>query len=422
MSKNINNKEIKYLHNGRIDFSKISGTLPLPNLVEIQTKSFAWLEEHGIDEVFKDIYPIKSPNEQLIIEYVSCRLDKPQYDFLECKIRGLTFSAPLKVTFRLINTVTGEIKESEVFMGDFPLMTNSGTFIINGAERAIVSQIVRSPGAYFSSVFDNKSGKYSYNADLIPARGTWLQFEADLKDQLWVRIERLRKMSITVLLRALGFSTYDKMIELFGDNEALINTINKEREGKENEVGKIAQSILIVTGITCLFFTLFAPEFIYLLGGNAYQSAIWVVPPVCMSVYFIMMYSLISTVTFYYEKTKSIMLASCAIAVLNIILNQYFITIYGMVAAGYTTLVCYICYALVHYLLMCHVSKDKKKQNPFNIGIIWIPAVLFVFLAVVSSLSYTHLKLRILLMVLLGGLLIFVAYKNKSNLLKLMKK
>jgi O-antigen/teichoic acid export membrane protein len=196
----------------------------------------------------------------------------------------------------------------------------------------------------------------------------------------------------------------------------------KISEGKENEVGKIAQSILIVTGITCLFFTLFAPEFIYLLGGNAYQSAIWVVPPVCMSVYFIMMYSLISTVTFYYEKTKSIMLASCAIAVLNIILNQYFITIYGMVAAGYTTLVCYICYALVHYLLMCHVSKDKKRQNPFNIGIIWIPAVLFVFLAVVSSLSYTHLKLRILLMVLLGGLLIFVAYKNKSNLLKLMKK
>lgn len=196
----------------------------------------------------------------------------------------------------------------------------------------------------------------------------------------------------------------------------------KISEGKENEVGKIAQSILIVTGITCLFFTLFAPEFIYLLGGNAYQSAIWVVPPVCMSVYFIMMYSLISTVTFYYEKTKSIMLASCAIAVLNIILNQYFITVYGMVAAGYTTLVCYIFYALVHYLLMCHVSKDKKKQNPFNIGIIWIPAVLFVFLAIVSSLSYTHLKLRILLMVLLGGLLIFVAYKNKSDLLKLVKK
>ena len=235
MSKNVNKKEIKYLHNGRIDFSKISGTLPIPNLVEIQTKSFAWLKEKGIDEVFRDIYPIKSPNEQLIIEYVSCRLDKPQYDFLECKIRGLTFSAPLRVTLRLINVVTGEIKESEVFMGDFPLMTDSGTFIVNGAERAIVSQIVRSPGAYFSSLFDNKSGKYSYNADLIPARGTWLQLEADLKDQLWVRVERLRKMPLTVLLRALGFLDYDKMIELFGDNESLINTINKEREAKGEE-------------------------------------------------------------------------------------------------------------------------------------------------------------------------------------------
>ena len=237
MSKNINNKEIKYLHNGRIDFSKISGTLPLPNLVEIQTKSFAWLKDKGIGEVFQDIYPIKSPNEQLVIEYVSYRLDKPQYDFLECKVRGITYSAPLKVTFRLVNKETGEVNEpKEVFMGDFPLMTNSGTFIINGAERAIVSQIVRSPGAYFSSVFDNKTGKYSFNADLIPARGTWLQFEADLKDQLWVRIERLRKLPMTVLLRALGFESYDAMIELFGDNEALINTINKEREGKNEEI------------------------------------------------------------------------------------------------------------------------------------------------------------------------------------------
>ena len=235
MSKNINNKAIKYLHNGRIDFSKISGTLPLPNLVEIQTNSFAWLKEKGIDEVFRDIYPIKSPNEQLIIEYVSCYLKEPHFDFLECKVRGLTYSAPLMVVLRLINTVTGTIEDNEVFMGEFPLMTESGTFIINGAERAIVSQIVRSPGAYFSSVFDNKSGKYSYNADLIPARGTWLQFEADLKDQLWVRVERLRKMPITVLLRALGLLDYDKIIELFGDNQALINTINKEKETKTQE-------------------------------------------------------------------------------------------------------------------------------------------------------------------------------------------
>ena len=235
MSKNFNKKEIKYLHNGRIDFSKISGTLPLPNLVEIQTKSFAWLKEKGIDEVFRDIYPIKSPNEQLIIEYVSSRLDTPKYDFLECKTRGLTYFAPLRVTLRLINTVTGEIKESEVFMGDFPLMTDAGTFVVNGAERAIVSQIVRSPGAYFSSEFDNKTGKYSYSADLIPARGTWLQFEADLKDQLWVRVERLRKMPLTILLRALGILNYDKILELFGDNPALVNTVMKEREAKGDD-------------------------------------------------------------------------------------------------------------------------------------------------------------------------------------------
>ena len=235
MSKNFNKKEIKYLHNGRIDFSKISGTLPLPNLVEIQTKSFAWLKEKGIDEVFRDIYPIKSPNEQLIIEYVSSRLDTPKYDFLECKTRGLTYFAPLRVTLRLINTVTGEIKESEVFMGDFPLMTDAGTFVVNGAERAIVSQIVRSPGAYFSSEFDNKTGKYSYSADLIPARGTWLQFEADLKDQLWVRVERLRKMPLTILLRALGILNYDKILELFGDNPAHVNTVMKEREAKGDD-------------------------------------------------------------------------------------------------------------------------------------------------------------------------------------------
>ena len=162
MSKNLDKKEIKYLHNGRIDYSKISGTLPLPNLVEIQTKSFDWLIREGIDEVFKDIYPIKSPNEQFIIEYLSNYIGTPKYDFLECKIRGLTYFAPLKVKLRLIRLADGEIvnvNESEVFMGDFPLMTDSGTFVINGAERAIVSQIVRSPGAYFSS--EAYAGSYS---------------------------------------------------------------------------------------------------------------------------------------------------------------------------------------------------------------------------------------------------------------------
>ena len=228
MSKNLE-KEYKYLHNGRIDFSKISGTLPLPNLVEIQTKSFAWLLEEGIDEVFRDVYPIADRNDKLIIEYVGCRLDKPKYDHLECKTRDLTYSAPLKVTLRLINRATGEIKENEVFMGDFPLMTDSGTFIINGAERAIVSQLVRSPGAYMKKERD-KSGKYLYSGDLIPTRGTWLQFEADTKDTISVRIDRTRKMPATILLRALGILDYNLMIELFGDTPQFLNTIEKEKE------------------------------------------------------------------------------------------------------------------------------------------------------------------------------------------------
>ena len=198
MSKQIESTNYKYLHNGRIDYSKISGSLPLPYLVEIQTESFKWFLEKGIDEVFKDVYPISNHSDTLSIEYCGARLDKPKYDPLECKTRDLTYSAPLKVTLRLIFKNTGEIKENEVFMGDFPLMTESGTFIINGAERAIVSQLVRSPGAYLSKEMD-KSGKYLFGADLIPTRGTWLEFESDTKDMISVRIDRQRKMPVTIL-------------------------------------------------------------------------------------------------------------------------------------------------------------------------------------------------------------------------------
>ena len=229
MSNNLQDKKYKYLHNGRIDFSKISGSLPLPYLVEIQTKSFQWLKDEGIDEVFKDVYPIADRNGNLIIEYVSCRLEEPKYGYLECKTRDLTYSAPLKVTLRLFNKTTDEIKENEVFMGDFPLMTDSGTFIINGAERAIVSQLVRSPGAYMSKTRD-KSGKFIYGGDLIPTRGTWIQFESDTKDLLSVRINRTRKMPATILLRALGILDYSLMYDLFGEEPSLVNTIEKEKE------------------------------------------------------------------------------------------------------------------------------------------------------------------------------------------------
>lgn len=244
MSKNLSEKNYKYLHNGRIDFSKISGSLDLPNLVEIQTKSFQWFLEEGIDEVFKDVYPIANHSETLLIEYVSCRLDNPKYDYLECKTRDLTYSAPLKVTLRLINRNTGELKENEVFMGDFPLMTESGTFIINGAERAIVSQLVRSPGAYLSKTID-KSGKYIFGADLIPARGTWLEFESDTKDLLSVRIDRQRKMSMAILLRALGLLDYQYITDLFGDTVQLANTLEKDRELKQEGEELKASSALL---------------------------------------------------------------------------------------------------------------------------------------------------------------------------------
>ncbi|NCA95852.1 MAG: DNA-directed RNA polymerase subunit beta, partial [Methanomicrobia archaeon] len=211
MSKNT--RPNKMLPNNRFDFSKISGTLPLPYLVEIQTESYKWFLEEGVEEVLKDIFPISNYTGNLEINYVSYRFDQPKYTSLECKIRDLTFSAPLKVTLRLNFKTTGEIKESEVFMGDFPMMTDSGTFIVNGAERVIVSQLVRSPGAYMSKTMD-KSGKWIFNADLIPTRGTWLEFESDAKEILSVRIDRQRKMYASILLKALGLRDNQELVDL----------------------------------------------------------------------------------------------------------------------------------------------------------------------------------------------------------------
>ncbi|MCH5180622.1 MAG: DNA-directed RNA polymerase subunit beta [Erysipelotrichales bacterium] len=228
----MNYNNYKKLNNDRIDFSKISGTLELPYLVEIQTESYKEFLKHGIEETFKDVFPISNYAENVYIEYVGHRFLEPKYDWLECKNRDLTYCAPLKVTLRLRFNETGEIKEKEVFMGDFPLMTDSGTFIINGAERAIVSQIVRSPGAYLKKELDPKSGKYLYGGDLIPTRGTWLQFESDSKDILSVRIERQRKMPATILLKALGLETPEVLEDLFGDNIMLQKTIEKDADTK----------------------------------------------------------------------------------------------------------------------------------------------------------------------------------------------
>ncbi len=211
----------------RRNYSRISGSLELPNLVEIQTDSFEWFKNVGIKEVFEDIYPITNFNETLSLEFVDCRFDEPKYDADESKDRDAIFAAPLRATLRLVNNATGEIKENEVFMGDFPLMTDSGTFVINGAERVIVSQLVRSPGAYFGNGTD-KIGKTVFSGQVIPSRGTWLEFENDAKDVLNVRIDRQKKIPGTILLRALGLSSNEDIIDVFGEHEFLTNTLEKD--------------------------------------------------------------------------------------------------------------------------------------------------------------------------------------------------
>src|SRR5690625_1704291 len=177
--------------------------------------------------MFKDISPIEDFAGNLVLEFIDYGLAEPKYSVDESKERDVTYAAPLRVKVRLINKETGEVKEQEVFMGDFPLMTDTGTFIINGAERVIVSQLVRSPSVYFSEKID-KNGKKGYTATVIPNRGAWLEFETDAKDVVYVRIDRTRKLPVTVLLRALGFGDDQEIVDLLGENEYLRNTLEKD--------------------------------------------------------------------------------------------------------------------------------------------------------------------------------------------------
>jgi DNA-directed RNA polymerase subunit beta len=201
--------------------------LELPNLIEIQTASYQWFLDEGIREMFQDISPVEDFTGNLILEFVDYSLGEPKYSVDESKSRDVTYAAPLRVKVRLINKETGEVKEQEVFMGDFPLMTESGTFIINGAERVIVSQLVRSPSVYFNDKVD-KNGKKGFGATVIPNRGAWLEYETDAKDVVYVRIDRTRKVPVTVLLRSLGFSTDQEIIDLLGEDEYLRNTLEKD--------------------------------------------------------------------------------------------------------------------------------------------------------------------------------------------------
>ncbi|WP_082235779.1 DNA-directed RNA polymerase subunit beta [Halobacillus massiliensis] len=214
-------------HRQRRSYARISEVLELPNLIEIQTASYNWFLEEGLKEMFKDISPIEDFTGNLSLEFIDYSLGEPKYPVDESKDRDVTYNAPLRVKVRLLNNETGEVKEQEVFMGDFPLMTDTGTFVINGAERVIVSQLVRSPSVYFNKKID-KNGKRGYTATVIPNRGAWLEFETDAKDVVHVRIDRTRKLPITVLLRALGFGTDQEIIDLIGENEYLTNTLEKD--------------------------------------------------------------------------------------------------------------------------------------------------------------------------------------------------
>ena len=229
---------VKLGRNTRMSFSKIRDVLDMPNLIEVQKNSYQWFLDDGLREVFRDISPIMDYTGNLILDFVDYSLDDaPKYSVEECKERDTTYSAPLKAKVRLINKESGEVKEQEIFMGDFPLMTDTGTFIINGAERVIVSQLVRSPGIYYSMKFD-RIGKKLYSNTVIPNRGAWLEYETDSNDILSVRIDRTRKLPLTVLLRALGYGTDYEITQLLGEDERILATIQKDN-AKTYEEGLI---------------------------------------------------------------------------------------------------------------------------------------------------------------------------------------
>lgn len=218
---------VQYGRRTRRSYARINEVLEVPNLIEIQQKSYDWFLEEGLREMFQDISPIQDFTGNLVLEFIDYSLGEPKYTVDDAKERDVTYAAPLRVKVRLINKETGEVKEQEVFMGDFPLMTETGTFIINGAERVIVSQLVRSPSVYFSTKID-KNGKKTYTATVIPNRGAWLELEMDAKDIIYVRIDRTRKIPVTVLLRALGFGTDAEILDLLGNDEYIRNTLDKD--------------------------------------------------------------------------------------------------------------------------------------------------------------------------------------------------
>ena len=222
-------KKTKFGNTVRVNFSQENDFLEIPDLLEVQKNSYNWLLTEGLKEVLRDSSGISDYNNKLVLDFNNyiLKTDCPNYTIEECREKDVTYAAPLKITVRLVNTDTGEIKESEVFMGDFPLMTESGTFIINGVERVIISQLARSPGSYFKFQVD-KTGKKLFNAKIIPNKGAWIEFETDSNGVIYARIDKNRKIPITTFIRALGLGTDEEIINYFGENKNLKATINKD--------------------------------------------------------------------------------------------------------------------------------------------------------------------------------------------------
>lgn len=220
--------DVKHEKCVRKTFAKVQETIEMPNLIQVQKDSYNWFVKEGLGEVLKDISPIIDYTGNLVLEFFDYYMEeKTKYSLEEAKERDVTYSTRLHVKVRLINRETGEIKEQEIYLGDFPLMTDSGTFVINGAERVVVSQLVRSPGCYYAYDYD-KTGKKIFTSTVMPIRGAWIEYETDSNDVFYVRIDRTRKIPVTSLLRAIGLVSDAQIMEFFGDEEKIKATINKD--------------------------------------------------------------------------------------------------------------------------------------------------------------------------------------------------
>ena len=228
-------KDIKHEKCVRKTFAKTENSIDMPNLIKVQKDSYEWFVKEGLGEVLKDISPIMDYSGNLILEFFDYYMeDTTKYSIEEAKERDTTYATRLHVKVRLINKETGEIKEQEIYLGDFPVMTDTGTFIINGAERVVVSQLVRSPGCYYAFTYD-KTGKKLFTSTVMPIRGAWLEYETDANDVFYARVDRTRKIPVTMLLRAIGLLTDEQMLELFGEEPKLVATIQKDTVKTQDE-------------------------------------------------------------------------------------------------------------------------------------------------------------------------------------------